>query len=59
MSLKALIDLANRRVEEDVADRARRIQESNARVKQFGEDAERRIASKAVSQELLAKTCSL
>ncbi|GAB0063355.1 MULTISPECIES: hypothetical protein [Pseudomonas syringae group] len=59
MSLKALIDLANRQTVEDSPARDRRNQESYARVNQYGKQVEQRIASKAVSQELLAKACSL
>lgn len=59
MSLKALIDLANRRNDDDSHVRAARIQASYVRVRQYDQEIEKRIASKAVSQELLAKTCSL
>ena len=59
MSLKALIDLANRRDENDSHVRAQRNEATYARVRQFDREIEKRIASKAVSQELLSKTCSL
>lgn len=59
MSLKALIDLANRRGDVDSHVRAQRNEASYARVRQYDREIEKRIESKAVSQELLAKTCSL
>lgn len=59
MSLKALIDLANRQKDDDAHVRAARIHASYARVRQYGQEIEKRIASKAVSAELLAKTCSI
>ncbi|WP_343350976.1 hypothetical protein [Pseudomonas sediminis] len=60
MSLKALIDLANnRRDDVDSHVRIQRNEASYERVRQYDREIERRIESKAVSQELLAKTCSL
>lgn len=58
MSLKALIDLANRR-DDDSHVRVQRNEMSYARIRQYDREIEKRIAAKAVSQELLAKTCSL
>ncbi len=59
MSLKALIDLANRRDNVDSHVRVQRNEVSYARVREYDREIEKRIESKAVSQELLAKTCSL
>jgi hypothetical protein len=59
MSLNALIELTNRRKYEDSEARAMRVQESLVRLRQYDAEIEKRIASQAVSQALLAKTCSL
>jgi len=58
MSLKALIELAKRR-DDDSHVRARWSEVNYERVRQYDREIEKRIAAKAVSQELLAKTCSL
>lgn len=57
MSLQALIDISRRRgldqeIRESLAEARRRQQEHDREI-------ERQIASKAVSRDLLAKTCSL
>ncbi|RLU08390.1 MULTISPECIES: hypothetical protein [Pseudomonas] len=59
MSLTALIELTNRRKYEDSNARAMRMEESRVRLRQYDQEIEQRIASQAVSQALLAKTCSL
>jgi hypothetical protein len=59
MSLIALIELTNRRKYEASDVRAARMEESRARLRQYDQEIEKRIASQAVSQALLAKTCSL
>ncbi|MBK3468872.1 hypothetical protein [Pseudomonas sp. MF6776] len=59
MSLTALIELTNRRKYEASDVRAARMEESRARLRQYDQEIEKRIASQAVSQALLAKTCSL
>lgn len=59
MSLTALIELTIRRKYEDSDARATRMQESRARLRQYDQEIEQRISSQAVSQALLAKTCSL
>ncbi|PNG01440.1 hypothetical protein CXK98_05840 [Stutzerimonas kunmingensis] len=59
MSLKALIDLANRRGVVDSHVRVQRNEASYERVRRYDREIVERIESKAVSQELLAKTCSL
>jgi hypothetical protein len=59
MSLKALIDLANRPDTDDAHVRAARAHASYARVRQYGQEIEKRIASKTVSHELLEKVCTL
>ncbi|AVB21584.1 MULTISPECIES: hypothetical protein [Pseudomonas syringae group] len=59
MNLNALIELTNSRKAEDSSVRAARIAESRVRLRQYDQEIEKRIASQAVSQALLAKTCSL
>ncbi|MGY1917529.1 hypothetical protein ACW9IF_01290 [Pseudomonas tolaasii] len=59
MSLIALIELTNRRKYEASDVRAARMEESRKRLRQYDQEIEKRIASQAVSQALLAKTCSL
>jgi hypothetical protein len=59
MSLKALIELTNRRKVEDPQVRAERLAASRVRLRQYDVEVEKRVASEVVSHELLAKVCSI
>ncbi len=57
MSLQALIAIS--RTRDLDRDSNVRLEEARRRVQAYDRDIEKQIASKAVSRELLAKTCSL
>lgn len=57
--LQALIELTNRRKVEDPQVRAERLAASRVRMRQYDVEIERRIAAEAVSNQLLAKVCSI
>lgn len=57
MSLQALIAIS--RTRDLDRDSSVRLEEARRRVQAYDRDIEKQIASKAVSRELLAKTCSL
>ncbi|WP_338924399.1 hypothetical protein V0M98_32825 (plasmid) [Pseudomonas silesiensis] len=59
MNLAALIDLTNRRKVEDPQARAERLAASRVRMRQYAVEIENRIASEAVSHQLLAKVCTI
>lgn len=59
MSLKALIELTQLRKVENQQVRAERLAASRVRLRQYDAEIEKRVASEAVSHELLAKVCTL